>query len=160
MKANYLFPHKFKKISGLLFLIFLAAYITLFVFDAPTKYDFNIKVFAVIGDVGFFEEIIYMGLIDNYILDEVFMLVIIPAGIIYSFSREHREDEMVASIRLHSLAWATIANYLIILFCYMFIFGLPFLNILMAAMFSQLLIFIVLFRYRMFRFNKSVQDEE
>ena len=67
---------------------------------------------------------------------------------------------MVSSIRLHSLAWATILNYAIIFFSYMFIYGLPFLYVLMGAMFSQLLIFIILFRYNIYKLNKTGAYEE
>lgn len=42
----------------------------------------------------------------------------------------------------------------------MFIYGFPFLNIMMVALLSQLIIFIVLFRYKMYRFYNTRQDEE
>jgi len=86
-------------------------------------------------------------------------LFVLVSGIVFAFSKEKHEDEMVQSIRLNSLAWATIANYSILLLCYLFVYGFPFTNVLMAAMFSQLIIFILLFRYKMYRFY-TLQHEE
>lgn len=160
MKTNYLFPHRLRVISGLLFISSFLLYVGYYVFDSYIAFDAKAKVFALIGDTGIMTPTIYIGLIDNYIIDEILMLVIIPAGIVYAFTKEKHEDELVAAIRLHSLAWATIANYGIILFLYLFVYGFPFLNVIMGAMFSQLLIFIVVFRYKIYRFQKSAGYEE
>lgn len=160
MKTNYLFPHRFRLVSGIVFVISLIA-LGLYIPMSNSETDFlNLPVFAIIGDNGFFGPTDYFIVIKNQILDELLMLLVIVSGIIFAFSKERHEDEMVASIRLHSLAWATIANYGILLFCYLFIYGFSFLNVLMGAMFSQLVIFIILFRYKMYRFNNPGQNEE
>lgn len=159
MKTNYLFPHRFKIISGVFFTISFIMLVVLFWGD-QSAFQINAKVFAIASDEGPFGKAVLFGWIENPILDEVLMLITIIAGIVFGFSKEKQEDEMVASIRLQSLAWATIINYIILLFCYMFIYGFVFLNILMAAMFSQLLIFIILFRYKIYRLNHTRTDEE
>lgn len=159
MKTNYLFPSKLKVPCGIAFAVALFLYVALYVLDAHISLDFKTHVFTLMGNDGFFGATTYIGLIDNYILDEILMFFVLTCGIVFAFSRERHEDELVASMRLHSLAWATIANYGIMLFCYLLIYGLPFLNVLMAAMFSQLLIFIMLFRYRMYRFYNSSNEE-
>ncbi|MGQ2983574.1 hypothetical protein [Flavobacterium sp.] len=160
MKTNYLFPHRLKWISGILFIISFFALIAYSSMRNAEDLPLNVWVFAIIGDNGFFGPADYFIITRNPILDELLVLLVIVSGIIFAFSKERHEDEMVASIRLHSLAWATIANYGILLFCYLFIYGFPFLNVLMGAMFSQLVIFIILFRYKMYQFNNSRQDEE
>lgn len=161
MKTNYLFPHKLRWISGILFCISLIVLISYYSIDQFLSFEVKAKVFAIIGSDGFFgEDTILFNWVETSIFDEILMLLIITSGIAYAFTKEKYEDEMVASIRLQSLAWATIANYGILLFCYLFIYGLPFLNVLMGAMFSQLLIFIFLFRFKMYKFYNSGQDEE
>lgn len=160
MKTNYLFPHRLKWISCALFIISLAALVVYIPMSNSESPFLNVPVFAIVGDNDFFGPTAYFITTKNPILDELLVLLVIASGIVFAFSKEKQEDEMVASIRLHSLAWATIANYGILLFCYLFIFGFPFLNVLMGAMFSQLVIFIILFRYKMYRFNNSRQDEE
>ncbi|RWX00003.1 hypothetical protein [Flavobacterium cerinum] len=163
MKTNYLFPHRLKSISGVLFII---SFITLVVFYSVPELNelqLNATVFAIIADADngkIFNGITFFGCIENSIADELLVLIVLTSGIIYAFSKEKNEDEMVASIRLQSLAWATIINYALILLSYLFVYGFIFLNVLMAVMFSQLLIFILLFRFKMFRFYNSHQDEE
>ena len=158
MKTNYLFPHKWKTISGILFLLSLIGITVVFSYDQGYL-EIRSVVFAIIGEEQF-GKYLFFSVIEDSITDELLMLIVIPSGIIYAFSKEKHEDEMVASIRLHSLVWSTIVNYGIVLFCYMFIYGMAFLDVMMVALLSQLLIFIALFRYKMYRFNNSRQDEE
>lgn len=159
MKTNYLFPHKYKLISGVLFTLSVLLYIINMSTDYAERFTLEAPVFAILSD-GIGQQNVAFGIIRDNIMDEILMLLIITSGLTFAFSKEKHEDEMVAAIRLNSLAWATIANYCILLFCYLFIYGFPFLNVLMLAMFSQLLIFIILFRYKMYRFNTTRQNEE
>ncbi|OYQ38307.1 hypothetical protein CHU92_05600 [Flavobacterium cyanobacteriorum] len=160
MKTNYLFPNRLKFISGVLFVtssLMLTLYYSVSQFG---QFEFKAKVFAIYGNDGFLGESGWFWGVDNSILDEILMSIVITTGVVFAFCKEKHEDELVASIRLRSLAWATILNYSILLFCYLFIYGMPFLNVLNVAMFSQLLIFILLFRYKMYRFYKSAAYEE
>jgi hypothetical protein len=159
MKTNYLFPNKWKTVSGILFLLSFVGLAMLFILDKST-FEFRTNVFAIIGQKELLGDNIFFSVIEDSVTDELLMLILIPSGIIYAFSKEKQEDEMVASIRLHSLVWATILNYVFILLCYMFVFGFPFLNVMMVALLSQLLIFIISFRYKMYRFYNTRQDEE
>lgn len=158
MKTNYLFPYKWKILSGILFALSFICLSLVFFFDKGL-FEIRSMVFAIIGEQNL-GDYIFFSTIEDTITDEILMLIVIPTGIIFAFSKEKQEDEMVASIRLHSLVWATIINYGIILFCYIFIYGTPFLNVMMVALVSQLLIFIILFRFKMYRFYNSRQDEE
>jgi len=160
MKTNYLFPHKLKLISGLLFCLSFVLMVLFYGADKYLHFEYKSKVFAIFGNDGFLGDSDWFMWIENSILDEVLMTLVIVFGLLFAFSKEKHEDEFVASIRLHSLAWATIINYCILLFCYLFIYGMPFLTVLNVAMFSQLLIFIILFRYKMYRFYNTRQDEE
>lgn len=158
MKTNYLFPYRLRAVSGLLFLLSLSVFVVFFIFDLFVYYQINTKVFALV-DNSLFTEPVYFSFTENNIIDEILLLMAIVSGVIYAFTKEKAEDEMVSALRLQSLAWATMINYGIILFCYLFIYGFVFLNVLMVAMFSQLLIFIILFRYKMYRFYKSSHEE-
>jgi hypothetical protein len=160
MKTSYLFPHRLKWISGVLFVIsFIALVIYVSTNDSENPL-WNVPVFALVSDDGFFGPAIFFTVINNAVADELLVLLVIVSGLVFAFSKEKQEDEMVASVRMQSLAWATIANYSILLLCYLLIYGLSFLNILMGAMFSQLVIFILLFRYKMYRFYTTRIDEE
>jgi hypothetical protein len=162
MKTSYLFPNRLKLVSGVLF---VASFVLLtIVLKHEDEYAVNAKVFAVISDNNIPSPIFagtqYFKWIDNSITDELLMLVFIASGIVYAFCKEKHEDEMVAAIRLKSLAWATIANYAIFLLAYLFVYGRQIFSVILHASFSQLLIFIVLFRINMYRFNKFAANEE
>ncbi|QYJ69124.1 hypothetical protein [Flavobacterium litorale] len=159
MKTNFLFPYRLKLISGILFTISFILLTLLYASDDSSRFEINAKVFAVLGDSGLGSKNTLFNWIETSVTDELLMLFVIPFGIIYAFSKEKNEDEMVASLRMNSLAWATIVNYIIVLLGYLFIYGLVFFNVLMVAMVSQLLIFILLFRYKMYRFNTASHEE-
>ena len=159
MKTNYLFPSRLKVLSGVLFVASLALLIV-YVCQEDFDLSLNSKVFAIISEPVLGPGPVYFQFTEDNVIDELLMVLVLCSGIVFAFTKEKDEDEFVATIRLHSLAWATILNYSILLFCYLLIYGLPFFNVLMVAMFSQLLIFIILFRYKMYRFYNTRQDEE
>ena len=159
MKTNYLFPYRFKLISGILFLLSFITLSTLYFFDGFANFEIKTKVFAVVGQYGILGDNDWFGWIEDSITDEILVALTIISGILFAFSKEKHEDEMVASVRLHSLAWATIINYVLILLSYIFVYGVPFLTAMSAIIFSQLLIFIILFRYKIYRLNTATNEE-
>lgn len=161
MKTSYLFPYRLKKASGFLFWIVLVFIVYGFLnYETIIENElFHSKVFA-IADTGLTNENILLGVAENYILDEILFILLIVSGLIYAFSKEKTEDEMVSKIRLDSLVWATYFNYTVILLCYMFVYGLVFLNVMMVALFSHLLFFIIRFRWMMYKRNKISDYEE
>jgi len=164
MKTNYLFPNRFKVLSGIVFVVSFVFLIVL-LGGGDDNYVINAKVFAVVFDsdsggvlpIGNNQ---YFKWTENSITDELVVLLLIVSGVVFAFSKEKHEDELVASIRLKSLAWATIANYAILSLAYIFVYGLTFFSVILFAAFSQLIIFIVLFRINMYRFNKFASHEE
>lgn len=160
MKSVYLFSNRYKTISGSVFLISFMLLVLLYYFSEYAEFEIKTRVFAIIGDTGFFGKSDWFGWVENSITDEILFSLVTISGLMYAFSKEKHEDEMVASIRLNSLVKATISNYLIILFLYLTVYGFSFLTVLNVAVFSQLLIFIVMFRISMYRFNKSAAHEE
>lgn len=165
MKTSYLFPHRFKVVSGVVFIVALTAMFLLYA-SGEDEYQITAKVFAIIADVSLtndnilFGDTVFFSWIENTVTDEICMLFVLVSGILFAFAKEKHEDEMVAAIRLHSLAWATIINYVILLLGYLFVYGFVFFNVMMVALVSQLLIFIILFRYKMYRFYNTLQHEE
>lgn len=170
MKEKFLFPHRFRNISGLIFLLSLLL-LTVFVIngDLFSKINPEVPVFAIAGNgqpvYGEYSETIilqthWFELIYNEILDEILFILLIISGIVYAFSKEKIEDEMIRQIRLESLAWATYFNYFILLACYLLFYGLPFLYVLMIAMFSNLLFFIIRFRWSVYKYNKEFDEEQ
>ena len=160
MKTSYLFPYRLKWVSGILFMLSFAMLLAFYSADNYLTFEYKTKVFAILGDTGLLGNSDWFNWEENSITDEVLFTLVIVSGIVFAFSKEKTEDEMVTSIRLKSLVRATIANYAILLFLYLTIYGFPFLNVLNVAMFSQLVIFIILFRVNMYRFTKFAPHEE
>lgn len=160
MKTNFLFPYRFKKVSGVIFVISFTLLACFYIFSEFGTFELKAKVFSIAGGSGLLGEGGDFFWLETSVTDELLMLLVISSGIVFAFSEEKHEDELLSAIRLNSLAWATIINYMIILFGYLFIYGTVFLNVLMFAMVSQLLIFIILFRYRVSRFYNLAANEE
>lgn len=169
MKTKYLFSHRLKKVSGVIFLFSLIFIVLLYIdYNIFSKINPKSPVFAIIGNgelvfgtsskTALFPTY-YFSFIYNEILDEILFFILIVSGIIYAFSKEKTEDELISKIRLDSLAWSTYFNYGVILFCYLFFYGFPFLKIITISMFSNLLFFIVRFRWAIYKYNKDFDEK-
>lgn len=158
MKSRFLFPNQFKKIGWMLFVPSVLVTIIISALNISTDDYLNVTVFSLyqesIGEVpGFFK------FIKNGIVDEILTIGIIVGGIIVGFSKLKEEDEMISKVRYESLVWATYLNYGVILFFTLFLFGLPYLNVLFYNMFTLLLFFIIRFHYMIYKLNTSNHDE-
>jgi len=160
MKKTYLFPYRSKKVSGVVFFLTLFIVLTVILFDLDLI-EIPSKVFAVAVDYGVFgKNNGWLMWTEDSITDEILFIPLISSGLIYAFSKEKVEDEMVSKIRLDSLVWATYFNYTLIILSYVFFYGFVFFDVMMIALFSHLLFFIIRFRWMMFKQNKLATDEE
>lgn len=129
---SLLFPHRFQKMGWAVFV--LSALLGIYILAV----DFE----------------------SSYLLNNIAIIGIVTGAILATCSCEKVEDEMVRQIRLNSLLVALYINYTVLLICSLFIYDLDFLYVMMYNMFTILLIFMVVFRYRMWRMNKEVGNEE
>lgn len=158
MKTNFLFPHYFKKIGWMLLLpATLASVVFLFL---EAEYElFNFRVFAVYTDA-VINKPEFFSVITNNLQDEILAILLILGGSFVAFSREKNEDEFISKIRLESLVWATYVNYGILLLCFLLIYGMPFLSVMMYNMFTLLAFFIIRFHWMLYKNTNCCQDEE
>lgn len=159
MKTNFLFPNAFKKPSMMVLTLSFFGLIFVLNFNDDEAVQLQSKVFAFMADENL-KDAFYFRWMQNNIIDEIVMLLFILSGLIFAFSKEKIEDEMVAKIRLESLVWATYLNYAVLAFCTIFIYGLPFLNVMMYNMFTLLVFFIIRFHWMLYKTTKLVGDEE
>lgn len=129
---SLLFPHRFQKLGW-----------AVFVFSALL----GIYILAV--DFG-----------TSHLLNNIAIIGIVAGAILATCSCEKVEDEMVRQIRLNSLLVALYINYAVLIICSLFIYDLDFLYVMIYNMFTVLLMFMVVFRYRMWRMNKEAGNEE
>ena len=158
MKLNYLFPHTYKRI-GLVFLVPLMIAGWLIInFDVEPEF-LNFKVPAIFVDEIFGEKFMF-GFTENNILNEIIGIALIICLLMVSFSKEKQEDELIEKIRLDSLVWATYANYTVLLFSILFVYGISFLWVMICNMFTILLFFIIRFNWQVKVLNKNMSHEE
>ena len=127
-----LFPHRYQKAGWIIFAICFAlgAYIMISDYSA------------------------------SYLLNNVAIIGTIVGGVLTTCSREKIEDEMTQQLRLNSLLMALYINYGLLIVASLAIYDLKFLNVMLYNMFTILLIFMAVFRYKIWRMKKGAEDEQ
>ncbi len=150
---NYLFNNKWKKLSGWIF--YLSLPLGIYAIISGNFEDiFVIKVFSIFEppltnhDTGFVW-------FKNSFIDESFTFVIIITGIVNSFCKEKIEDELISKIRLESLTLSLFISYGLIILSTLFIYGFEYLYVLEFNLFLIILLFNLIFKYRLYKHYKS-----
>ncbi|OBX25740.1 hypothetical protein LX77_02839 [Gelidibacter algens] len=158
MKANYLFPNRFKQIGWFMLIpSAIIGLVTLIYEYEPNFLDYDVPAIFIdelLGNKQLF------GMVSNNILNEIFGVLIIISSLLVAFSKEKLEDEYISKIRLESLVWAVYVNYGILLFSFLFIFDFSFLWVMIFNMYTVLLFFIVRFNWQISKLKKSASYEE
>ena len=115
-------------------------------------------IFAISAAIGAY--IWFADYTDSYLLNNIAIIGISIGAILSTCSREKVEDEMTEQIRLNSLLVALYINYTILIVCSLLIYDLDFLQVMLYNMFTILLIFMVVFRWKIWRAKKGVEDEQ
>ena len=155
---NFLLSNKFKKPGWVLLLIGIVLWLTLLGFEFESNL-LNTKVLAIWSDDFLSNDgsSRIFRILENDIIDEIITLIIITGGLMVSFSKEKIEDEFIAGLRLSSLKWAFLVNYIVLILATLFVYGISYFNILVFNMFTPLIIFIARFNYLVY---KKSGDEE
>jgi hypothetical protein len=151
MKSRFLFPHKWR-IAGLLLLLLAALII------ADNSYStgqFNPST----DPNGIFFGMRLSGNMGTVVNDVEYISMIIGL-LLVGFSKEKIEDEQIAQLRLDSLQWSVYFNYSLLIICIIFINGIGFLDVLAYNIMSQLLFFIIRFRWKLYQLNRLAKREE
>lgn len=158
MEQKLLLPNRFKRVGWFILIPAAVLGIVVVVLDYGTI-KINSTVFAIYAD-----EILgkthYFSFVKTDIVNTLVGAFFIIGSLLVGFSKEKNEDEYISNLRLNSLLWAVLVNYLILLFTFLFIYGLGFFNIMVYNMFTVLVIFIAKFNYSLCRNSKSVSNEE
>lgn len=94
------------------------------------------------------------------ILNDIAIIGIIIGSIFIVCSKEKHEDEMVRSIRLASLLNAVYIYGVILIAAVLLVNGLAFVNVMIVNLVLLPLIYVVVFRLEIHRYNKMSEDEE
>ncbi len=97
--------------------------------------------------------------IKNNLVDEIISLLLVISGIIHGFSKERVEDELIAKIRLESLAWSVQVNFAFVILETVFIFGIHFYEVMIIQLFLILLLFNLKQHIALNRFYKQADEK-
>jgi len=158
MKSKLLLPNRFKIIGWSLFIPATIAGIIFTINEFQIKW-LNTKIFAIIQS-DFLGKTKFFKIIEANITVTLIGIMFIIGAMLVGFSKEKREDEYIAELRLSSLLWAVWVNYALLLLSFIFVYGIDFLTVMMYNMFTVLLIFIVRFNYILYKNSKKAPDEK
>ena len=158
MTKNYLFPSQFQKLGLILLVPFGLLFLYFCFTTSGSRIEWKVPVFAVINN-GFGKPDWFI-IVKNDIMDEIASIGLIVSLLFIAFSSEKDEDEYISHIRSNSLVWALLINFLFLILCELFVFGLVFFEILCVNLFSILVLFIIKFKIAVYKLKKSTKNEE
>lgn len=158
MTNKLLLPNKFKPIGWCILIpaSFAGVILTITGYEAEWL---SAKVFALFSDEVFGEKK-FFTLISANVTNTLVGSIFIIGAMLVCFSKEKKEDEFIANLRLSSLLWSVWVNYALLLLAFLFIYGLSFFNVMVYNMFTILIIFIIRFNYILYRSSKTMSDEK
>lgn len=158
MESQLLLPYQFKKIGWYLFIPTAIVGIILSFTNFEANW-LNMQVFTLFND-----EILGKNQSFNFVKVNVTNTIVgalfIIAAIMVGCSKEKNEDEYISKLRLSSLLWAVWVNYILLFMSFLFVYGTPFMTVMIYNMFTVLLIFIIRFNYTLYRLSKTATDEK
>ena len=158
MLKQILLPNYFKLIGWILLVPSAFFGFFLMLSDLESTLKINSKVFALYND-----EIMgsqrHTGIISTDITNTLVGVFFILGAMMVGFSKEKKEDEYVANLRLSSLMWAVWVNYVLLLLSFIFIYGMGFFHVMIYNMFTVLIIFIGRFNIKLF-INRMIPADE
>lgn len=159
MKTEILFPHRLKIPSLLLFLPSILLLITMQVFHVDMEWLTLEVSLPVLTDDPLFGERRFFVWVEREISYLILLTLTIISGVVFAFSREKQEDEMIGSIRKDSLIWAFYFNYAVLIFSLFAFAGFDLFLILALNILSLLLFFIIRFEWQKRRLNLELHAE-
>lgn len=143
MKKLPLLPHRYRQMGLILFVPALALGIAYLFFDYTIPFlEVNLHPKETIQ-------------ISTNFTDELAAISLIASFIMIAFSREKIEDEAIQYFRLEALQWAVWVNYAVLILCIMLCYGGLFFTVMTFNLFTVLIIFIIRFRFVLYKYNKA-----
>jgi FlaA1/EpsC-like NDP-sugar epimerase len=161
MKTRFLLPNKLKQWGWILLIPSAILGILIIFFEFEMKF-LEFKVFTIYsGSFAPWGSNSVVFSFDKVNLTSTIVGILFLLGsFMVAFAKEKHEDEFISKIRLESLLWATYINFAILLFCFLFFYGVGFMYVMIFNMFTILILFIIRVNYVIYRTSKSLQNEK
>jgi hypothetical protein len=144
MKTRFLFPYWCKYLGAILFVV----HIPIVLFKKELGFD-NLGTMANSG--------LFNG---QHLFFMTTTLLMLTGLVLFAFSKEKIEDEQISQLRLDSLQWAIYLSYILLIISLALTTGADFKDIMHLNVWIPLIIFIVLFRWKMFRNNQLLKNTQ
>ncbi len=162
MKKEWLLPYGFKRIGWIILLptLLLCTGLLVAYYGFDTNIDDSAKI--IFGWLGLPVRTAGDEWTSNasHWIDNICICGVVVGSLFVGCSREKIEDEMIARIRLNALLMALWINYGILLVAALAVYDLQFIDVMMYNLFTTLVIFVAIFRFRLWRLQKQGNDEE
>jgi hypothetical protein len=144
---TYLLPTKFLVPSGIIFYASVLLGVLFIVFpDLSQNLSIELSVpnfFWKDADKLLVEKSFW---IQNNMIDELLTLLLVGSGLIHLFSKEKQEDEFIMQLRFHAMKWSYLLNFTVLAIGSLLVYGLPYFNVMLFCLFSQLVCYHLVFR--------------
>jgi hypothetical protein len=163
METRFLLPNKFKLIGWILLLpSAILGIIQIFYLSGSGLKFFEASMFTICsgGFAPWDGSPVILGFDKVNLTGTIIGILFILGAVMVAFAKEKHEDEFITKIRLESLLWATYINYAILLFSFLFFYGIGFMYVMIFNMFTIIILFIVRFNYILYRSAKQLQYEK
>lgn len=159
MKNALLFPYNTRYWGWTFITLSLIGTIVLMVTQFEPTY-LDLKMPALAADTLFSNNRTWFRLIENNIADELFAIIFLLGCIMVGFAKEKKEDEYTALLRLQSLMWSVYFHYSLLILSWLFVYELSFIWVVLGGMFAFWVIFILRFRWVLWKAKNSTLDEQ
>jgi hypothetical protein len=157
METNFLISHRFNYFGWILITISVLLWSISFIYQDDFSF-LDGTVFTLAG-AELLKPTEYFTLIDVNLTFTIVGVLFILGGMFVAFAKQKTEDEFIMKLRLLSFQWSILINYSLLLFCFLFIYDLAFLNVMIYNMFTVLLLFIIRFHYLLYKYNVSSNEK-
>ena len=167
MNRTYLFNHKWMKAGWILIGISVVWTLLIVVFGEE-RFDFDIKMFAFIGQKSFFPladgastaQRGYLEWTQTSMITTVLPVMFFIGALLAAFSKEKQEDEAIVQIRANSFVWSMLVSYVILILLHLFVYGGVFFYVYLYGSYLFLVLYLIKFRLAVNKYYKENCNEE
>ncbi|MEZ0611779.1 hypothetical protein ACAW74_24925 [Fibrella sp. WM1] len=144
MQSTLLLPHRYQLVGWLIFIPALVLGLTIYASDYSASW-----LTVDVPNAWLPEEYrLANAAVHRLNLTNTVGILVLLVGLgLIAFSREAIEDEMIARLRLESLQWSLLVNYVLLAIATLLVYGFSYNDVLIFNMFTPLLVFILRFRW-------------
>ncbi len=154
MKNTWLLPHRFQKAGWALLILFLILGIICIFWIEPSQIFRWLGIEVHVGARSFFT-----SNADHWV-NNILIIGVVIGAFLTTCSREREEDEMTMQLRQQSLMAALWINYAFVILATLFIYDVDYVLVITYDMLGFLVLFLGIFRWKLWRLGKEVRDEE